>query len=224
MVQTKIKQKQTPNIHHQPVLRSISVRSLCLNCSPGQTRVPLRIRSQLIRETRVIKTTRQLGKLKKKDEKKQRKVLQSLQSVCARTNEFATAQGSKLGKTPSPSRIHSNQIYPGQPSPSPSQLNNPGIYTAPPPRPPHNPYSHPYSQPGPPPSNNTSFYGPGNYSLRPPSAGVNLGAPGALNTQLPGSYPGGPPLVQGQRPTTPSPATAATAVVSSLLDKFWHKP
>lgn len=143
---------------------------------------------------------------------------------CVRANEFATAQGSKFAKTSSPSRIHSNQIYPGQPSPSPSQLNNPGIYTAPPPRPPHSPYSHPYPQPGPPPSNSPSFYGAGSYSLRPSSAGANLGVPGALNTQPTGSYPGGPPLVQGQRPTTPSPATAATAVVSSLLDKFWHKP
>jgi len=51
-----------------------------------------------------------------------------------------------------------------------------------------------------------------------------LGVPGALNAQPTGPYPGGPPLGQGQRPTTPSPATAATAAVSSLLDKFWHKP
>ncbi|KAK0497310.1 hypothetical protein EDD18DRAFT_1161552 [Armillaria luteobubalina] len=40
---------------------------------------------------------------------------------------------SRSGSKSPPPRIHSYQVHPQQPSPSPSQLNNPGIYTAPPP-------------------------------------------------------------------------------------------
>lgn len=145
------------------------------------------------------------------------------------TNESATAPASKLAKpssNPSPphSRIHSHQIYPNQPSPSPSQLNNPGIYAAP--RPPQHSYPHLRPQPGPPPLNGTPFYsGNASYTSRPPPTAANLNVPGALNTQSAGAYPGGlppGPPGQSQRPTTPSSAT--TAVVSSLLEKFWHKP
>jgi hypothetical protein len=149
----------------------------------------------------------------KKEDKKDKAAREAEEK--RRKKEEKKAQASKTSTNPSPShsRTYLNQIHPNQPSPSPSQLNNPGIYTSPPPRPPQNPYSHPRPQPGPPPDN--------------VPAGANLDVPGAINAQPTGQFPGGPPPGSsgaGPRPSTPSAANVATAVVSGLLDKFWHKP
>lgn len=102
-------------------------------------------------------------------------------------------------------RTPAHQPHPRQPSPSPSQLNNPFIYTAPPPRgrsPPRptQPTLHPHANSHPYPN---AFYVPGAHASAP-------GMP-----PRPVSAQNGAPSAQ-----SPEPHTSMTSVVTGLLDRF----
>ncbi|KAL1942985.1 hypothetical protein VTO73DRAFT_4656 [Trametes versicolor] len=117
-----------------------------------------------------------------------------------------------------------HQTHPYQPSPSPSQLNNPMIYTAPPPLPPGmGPARYP-SGPGPAPvafpfpdlGTGQSFYGSAagtGYGALPPSGGAGLrpGYSGASGSARPSSY----------HPSASASPTGEGPVTSLL--KMWSK-
>ena len=140
-----------------------------------------------------------------------------------------TKNRTESGRPPKPStHIPSNQVHPNQPSPSPSQLNNPGIYSAPPPMPASMPgsypvYNSPYRNSGPPP-------GPPPQTLRPPQGPP---PPHASSHPYPNAFYGPGPYPAPQRPTSaygpylgpqqPMPNQKKPANSSSLVDGLLDK-
>uniref|UniRef100_A0A0W0F569 Inhibitor of growth protein N-terminal histone-binding domain-containing protein n=1 Tax=Moniliophthora roreri TaxID=221103 RepID=A0A0W0F569_MONRR len=81
----------------------------------------------------LVNDTSSKEKSSRKKDSKREKGSSPSGSPTTKLNKRSQSRHKSSSSPPREVHVHSHQVHPHQPSPSPSQLNNPGIYTAPPP-------------------------------------------------------------------------------------------